>query len=196
VQYAHAAGVVLIAASGNQGAGEVAYPARWPETIAAGAITNVGDRWSLSNGGPNLDVMAPGANVWSLKDAAEYQFLSGTSMATPHVSGVAMLLLARDPGLSPDAIKATLQETAADLDAPGFDEQTGFGRIDAAAAVATLAVTGDLDGDGTVSTADLLVLLGAWGPCDEACPPACPADLDGDCVVGTADLLALLANWG
>jgi subtilisin family serine protease len=196
VQYAYAAGVVLIAASGNQGAGAVAYPARWPETIAAGAITNVGDRWSLSNGGPNLDVMAPGADVWSLKGAADYQFLSGTSMAAPHVSGVAMLLLARDPGLSSYAIKATLQETAADLDAPGFDEQTGFGRIDAAAAVATLAVTGDLDGDGTVSTADLLVLLGAWGPCDEPCPPACPADLDGDCFVGTADLLTLLANWG
>ncbi|MDY7108929.1 MAG: PQQ-dependent sugar dehydrogenase [Planctomycetota bacterium] len=50
---------------------------------------------------------------------------------------------------------------------------------------------GDLDADGVVGTADLLALLGNWGPCE-----GCPADIDGDGVVGTADLLTLLANWG
>jgi hypothetical protein len=53
---------------------------------------------------------------------------------------------------------------------------------------------GDLDGDGVVGVADLLTLLGAWGPCAD--PQNCPADLDGDGVVGVADLLILLANWG
>ena len=52
--------------------------------------------------------------------------------------------------------------------------------------------TGDLSGDGTVGTADLLALLAAWGPCNKSCE----ADLDGDEVVGTSDLLALLALWG
>ena len=52
-------------------------------------------------------------------------------------------------------------------------------------------VPGDLDGDGTVGVADLLLLLGAWGPCD-----GCPEDLDGDGQVGVGDLLILLANWG
>ena len=54
-----------------------------------------------------------------------------------------------------------------------------------------LEVPGDVDGNGAVNTADLLALLGAWGPCN-----GCPADIDGDGAVGTADLLVLLANWG
>ncbi len=53
---------------------------------------------------------------------------------------------------------------------------------------------GDLDGDGIVGTADLILLLGAWGPCDDC--RDCPADLDGDCAVGTSDLILLLGNWG
>ena len=55
---------------------------------------------------------------------------------------------------------------------------------------------GDLTGDCIVGAADLLLLLAAWGPCAEPCPPFCPADLNNDCVVGAADLLLLLANWG
>ncbi len=55
---------------------------------------------------------------------------------------------------------------------------------------------GDLDGDGSVSTIDLLLLLSVWGPCPRPCPPTCPGDLDIDCQVSTADLLILLANWG
>ena len=57
-------------------------------------------------------------------------------------------------------------------------------------------VLGDLNGDGIVNVLDLLALLGAWGVCDEPCPPSCTGDLDGDCEVGVLDLLALLANWG
>ena len=56
------------------------------------------------------------------------------------------------------------------------------------------AVVGDIDGDGVVGTGDLILLLGAWGPCDDC--GDCPADLDGDCNVGTGDLILLLGNWG
>ena len=195
VQYAHATGVAMIVASGNQGASQVAFPAFWPQTIAVGAITNRGERWNLSNGGPNLDVMGPGVDIWSLKGTTEYQFLSGTSMATPHVSGTVCLLKAHVPGLAPDTLGQILRASAVDLDVPGFDPGTGFGRIDAAAAVASLPVPGDLDGNGVVNTNDLLILLGSWGPCPEPCPPTCSADLDDDCTVGTADLLVLLASW-
>ena len=59
-----------------------------------------------------------------------------------------------------------------------------------------VSVLGDLDGDGTVGIIDFLILLASWGPCEDPCPPSCPADLSGDCVVGVADLLLLLANWG
>ena len=55
---------------------------------------------------------------------------------------------------------------------------------------------GDIDGDGIVGIADFLMLLAAWGPCPDPCPPSCPADLDGDCTVGINDFLILLANWG
>ncbi len=72
--------------------------------------------------------------------------------------------------------------------------------------VGGLPCPADLDGpqgvpDGDVGVPDLLVLLGAWGPCDKPCPPTCPADFDGpqgvpDCEVGVPDLLFLLGNWG
>jgi hypothetical protein len=54
-------------------------------------------------------------------------------------------------------------------------------------------VNGDLDGDGSVTTADFLILLSSFGPCPEPCPPMCPADLSGDCLVNTADLLIMLS---
>ncbi len=56
-------------------------------------------------------------------------------------------------------------------------------------------IPGDLDDDGSVGIIDLLLLLGAWGPCPERCPPFCTGDLDGDCAVGIVDLLLLLGNW-
>lgn len=55
-------------------------------------------------------------------------------------------------------------------------------------------VPGDLDGNGSVGTSDLLILLSSWGSCDNC--KSCPADLDDDCNVGTSDLLILFANWG
>lgn len=55
-------------------------------------------------------------------------------------------------------------------------------------------IPGDIDGDGTVGTSDLVLLLGAWGECDDCAD--CPEDLDDDCSVGTTDLLTLLGNWG
>ena len=64
------------------------------------------------------------------------------------------------------------------------------------AATITVVPLGDLDGDGMVGIIDFLMLLGAWGPCPEPCPPSCVADLDGDCTVGIVDFLLLLGNWG
>ena len=57
-------------------------------------------------------------------------------------------------------------------------------------------VPGDLDGDGTVGIVDFLMLLAAWGPCPEPCPPGCPADFDDDCEVAITHMLILMANWG
>ncbi len=72
----------------------------------------------------------------------------------------------------------------------GLINDSEIGAIDRCA-----AIPGDLDGDGAVGVADLVILLGAWGPC-RAHPDRCPADLDQDRSVGITDLLILLANWG
>jgi hypothetical protein len=55
---------------------------------------------------------------------------------------------------------------------------------------------GDLDCDSEVGVTDFLLLLAAWGPCLDPCPPSCAADLDGDCSVGITDFLVMLGNWG
>ena len=196
IRYAHGRGVVMIAAAGNIAATQVAFPARWQETIAVGAIDNSGSRWSASSRGPNLDVMAPGVNVWSLDGAAGYKFLSGTSMATPHVSGTIALARSRDPNLTPDMLKQIIQDTAVDMGASGFDNETGYGRLDAHSAIVAIPILADLDGDGAVAVPDLLMLLAAWGACPQPCSPECTADIDASCTVDVADLLVLLANWG
>ncbi|MCZ6542035.1 MAG: S8 family serine peptidase [Planctomycetota bacterium] len=200
VTYGYMSGVVLVAAAGNFGfSGGVAFPARWDETIAVAATDNQDQRWSGSNQGPQLTVAAPGVNVWSLFGSANYAYMTGTSMATPHVSGLATLMLSLDGSLTPDEVRDILQATADDVDAPGFDNNTGFGRINANAALlevlAGISIPGDLDGDGAVGILDLLILLTAWGPCPDP-PEECPADLALDGSVGVLDLLTLLAYWG
>ena len=76
----------------------------------------------------------------------------------------------------------------------GDDQSINESGVDAFAVNRLICVVGDLNGDGVVATADLLQLLGAWGPCGDC--GNCPEDLNGDCVVSTADLLIMLANWG
>ncbi len=76
-------------------------------------------------------------------------------------------------------------------------EQAFFGVVPATIVEGTLVaidIPGDLDGDGIVGTADLVLLLGAWGRCDDC--EDCNADLDQDCFVGPGDLILLLGNWG
>jgi len=77
------------------------------------------------------------------------------------------------------------------------DRTRGLFVLDPSAALANCGddVPGDVDGDGFVGIDDFLLLLAAWGPCDEPCPPSCAADLDDDCTVGITDFLMLLANW-
>jgi len=197
VLYAAAAGVPMIAATGNSGTTPPSFPARWPETIAVTATTNQDQRWPSSNYGPQVDVAAPGASVLSLSAAGGTTVKSGTSMAAPHASGIAALMRSVNPSLTSDQIRSMLQSGADDIDAPGFDDFTGHGRVNAHAsvllAIDAAATPGDLNGDGVVNGADLGSLLGYWGPCGNC--DDCPADLDGDCMVGGSDLGALLGYW-
>lgn len=198
VQYAHGLGAIMCAATGNNGNSNVAAPALYNQTIAVASTDNRDIRASNSNFGPATDIAAPGVNVWSLSAGGSgYTLKSGTSMATPHVTGVAALIWSLNPSLTRDEVRQILLTTTVDLGDPGTDNFYGAGRLNAAAALAAVPPAGppqDLDGDGSVGAADLSLLLAAWGACSDC--DACPADFDGDCVVGAADLSLLLAEWG
>jgi minor extracellular protease Epr len=105
------------------------YPARFDETISAAAITEEGRIANFSSRGTGLDIAAPGVDILSTYLNKEYKMLSGTSMAAPHVSGAAALLLAAFPGSSPSAIKQRLQRSALPL--TGYSQlEQGRGVID------------------------------------------------------------------
>ena len=134
VDYAWSHGVVVVAAAGNSGANNYHYPAAHPHAIAVAATTATDTRWSLSSWGDFVDVAAPGANVWSTywsSGGTQYTSMSGTSMATPHVSGLAALVLSLNPGLSPDEVRGLIESNADDLGTAGWDPYYGHGRINA-----------------------------------------------------------------
>jgi len=196
VLYAHQQGVVMVAAAGNSGTNPLKFPARWPETIAVGAMNSDSVRWPNSNMGPNLDVMAPGVTIWSLRNTNQYQNLTGTSMATPHVAGIILLMKTLSPDLQLPEIRQILHDTAVDMQTPGFDEATGYGRVNAYAALIEAHKTiVDLDGNGTIGIGDMLILLAAWGHCPDL-PVSCEGDFDDDANVGITDFLILLGYWG
>jgi subtilisin family serine protease len=143
-------GVVVIAASGNDGdAGRLAAPACASKVIAVGSTDKNDVVSSFSNGGPLLDVVAPGQVIHTTHTNNGFVNDAGTSMSVPHASGVAALLLQQNSSLTPDDIRTILRDTAVDLGTPGFDNSYGYGRVDALAAYESLLPSCvDNDGDG------------------------------------------------
>jgi len=133
MRYAAAAGCVLVAAAGNEGNDRVFYPARYNETIGVAAIGKDGEVLGFSNRGPSIDVAAPGQGIWSLALGGQYVERSGTSMAAPHVAGLAAMLLARQPQWSAVQVRAALETTAIDIGPPGRDNRSGAGVVQVAA---------------------------------------------------------------
>ena len=99
VAYAIAQGVLVVAAMGNANSNLPSYPAAYPNVVAVGAIDANESRAGFSNFGPHIDVAAPGVNIRSTYWDNTYTNLSGTSMATPHVAGVAVLVRSCNPAL-------------------------------------------------------------------------------------------------
>ncbi|MFH1006726.1 MAG: S8 family serine peptidase, partial [Candidatus Latescibacterota bacterium] len=130
IRYAAYRGCLLIAASGNEGKEGLYYPAGLDETIAVSAVESGDNLASYANYGWNLDVVAPGSNILSTKMTGSYGTLSGTSMAAPHVSGLAALILGENPTYSADEVKNIILRTAVDLGTPYWDTRYGVGRID------------------------------------------------------------------
>jgi thermitase len=140
VEYAHALGSVVVAATGNNNS-SVSYPARYPEVIAVAATDSNDQRASFSNYGPEVDVAAPGVSIrstywWS---GSTYGWMSGTSQASPHVAGLAALIWSVSPGLSNTQVESIIKQTADDLGTDGRDNYYGFGRINARRALEATA---------------------------------------------------------
>jgi subtilisin family serine protease len=149
VTYAHNAGCVVVAATGNNN-GLVLYPAKYAEAFAVAATSSTDQRAWFSNYGPEVDVAAPGVDIYSTHfpyahltsicnddDGDGYGLCTGTSMATPHVAGLAALIWSEYPSYTNDQVEGRIEMTAVDLGTPGWDQYYGHGRIDAQAALCT-----------------------------------------------------------
>lgn len=113
VRRAQQAGVVIVASSGNDGKrATIDYPARFPSTISVGATTRTNRVAPFSNRGADIDIYAPGEKIHSTWMGGKYNELSGTSMATSHVSGVIALMKELRPDLTPGDIKTALRSCA------------------------------------------------------------------------------------
>ena len=140
ISAAVAKGIVMVAAAGNAGAkSPPLYPAANRNVIAVGA-TDARDRlFAASNRGGHIAVSAPGVDIFLPAPDEKYQMASGTSFSAAYISGLAALLLERNPALKPDEVRAILMKTARDLGAPGRDDLFGAGEADAYAAVSAIA---------------------------------------------------------
>ncbi len=136
VKYARSKGVIVVAAAGNSGPGRgdtIGFPGGYPEVVCVGATDKDDKVASFSSWGRNLTVCAPGVGVRSCYPGNRFATMSGTSMATPYVAGVAALYVA-DSRLhfkkpTPEEFVVLLGKTARDLPPTGRDTATGYGLI-------------------------------------------------------------------
>jgi type VII secretion-associated serine protease mycosin len=135
VRYAYRNDVVLVAATGNDNSNQPGYPAAYPEVVAVAATTRGLEHASFSNYGPYVDVAAPGSAIASTYMGSQYAALSGTSMATPHVSALAALIRSANPTLRNTDVMRILTTTSRDLGVRGRDDLFGYGIINVNAAV-------------------------------------------------------------
>ncbi|MCW2665903.1 MAG: Proprotein convertase in/kexin type 6 [Frankiales bacterium] len=167
VQYARGKGVVVIASAGNAGqtGSPPSYPAAYPGVIGVGSTTSTGARSAFSSFGAWVDIAAPGSLILSTRPGGAFVQMSGTSMAAPHIAGVAALVRAAAPGLTPDRVEAAMTGTATDAGTPGRDDEFGAGIADAPRAVAAGRQSAGLPpGAGTPGPSDPGTPAPAAGP--------------------------------
>lgn len=130
VERAHAAGMLLVAAAGNEGPNAPpVFPAGYPPVMAVTAVDASLQPYAHANRGGYIDLAAPGVDVWSAREGEGGRYNTGTSFATPFVTAAAALALARTPDAAPDAIRQRLLDGARDLGTPGQDRTFGWGLV-------------------------------------------------------------------
>lgn len=129
IQHAHDNGVLVIAAAGNDNLDQPHYPSSYPNVISVASTNENDQKSSFSNYGDDIDISAPGSRIFSTLAHSAYGYMSGTSMASPVVAGVAALMLANNPSLTNDEVAQRLYDTSDDLGASGKDVFFGHGRV-------------------------------------------------------------------
>ncbi|MFH1894234.1 MAG: S8 family serine peptidase [Candidatus Zixiibacteriota bacterium] len=179
VQYAYGMGVTIVCAAGNAGTPVAQYPAAYTECISVSAVRYDKALAYYSSYGSTIDICAPGGDVTVDQNSDgygdgvlqqthdgvnystfSYYFYQGTSMASPHVAGVAALLLAKDGSLTPQQVRDAIEGSAEDLGAAGWDQSFGYGLVDANAALQSLTPTppvANFSGSPTSGTVPLTV---------------------------------------
>jgi subtilisin family serine protease len=140
IQYAYADGngALVVAASGNDGTTNVNYPAGYAEAMSVAATDSADAHPAFSTSNADVEISAPGVGIigpYNNNDNG-YALFTGTSMAAPHVSGLAALLATVNPSLNAAGLRSAIDSSAVDLGTPGLDPVFGYGRIDVARAVA------------------------------------------------------------
>jgi len=142
INYAVDNGTAVFAATGNDNNNVVGYPSRYENCIAVGALSPCNERknpnscdgegWWGSNYGEDMDFLAPGVLINTTTMSGGYtSSFNGTSSACPHAAGIAALLFSINPDLTPQDVRMVMRQTADDLYGPGFDTQSGTGRLNA-----------------------------------------------------------------
>jgi subtilisin family serine protease len=136
IRKVYEAGIIQVAAAGNNGLtdGSIDYPAKYPETIAVSAVGQNSDGSlypaNFSSYGQEIDLTAPGVSIKSTYINGNYKTFDGTSMATPHVSGVAALTISVKGRMSPDELKTYLKNRAENLGLDPYKQGAGLIRAD------------------------------------------------------------------
>ncbi|MEO1543245.1 MAG: S8 family serine peptidase [Pseudomonadota bacterium] len=138
----HESGGVLIAAAGNKGPeGPAAYPAAYRNVIAITASDSADKIYESANHGDYVAVAAPGVGILAPAPDGGYDYKTGTSFATAHVSGLVALMLEKDATVSTDKIRQALMQGAVDLGPTGRDDTFGAGRVDAVRAIEAITAS-------------------------------------------------------
>ncbi len=140
--HASNAGIVIVSAAGNDDNTTAPYLCTRSDVVAVAATDQTDHKATFSNYGSWVDISAPGVNIYSTYFNDTYTYMDGTSMAAPHVVGLVGLIRALAPSMTRAAVITRIENTADDISSlnPGYPNQLGHGRINAASAVAGLGI--------------------------------------------------------
>ncbi len=176
LQYAYGHGVAVVASSGNSGDTPTAsrngyaplkFPADYPGVIGVAAVSTSGTMAGFSSDNLSVEVAAPGVDISAQGRDGQYWLVTGTSPACALVAGVAALIKSKYPGLAPDLLARALSSTTRFRPAGGYDQEVGFGTVDAAAA---LTAVGQLSAQRAAGAGATSAMTFGGGP--SAIPPA------------------------